>query len=81
MTRLVRLNEVQYAETEEQVTALTAQGFHEEVLPDAPAPAPADETKQDDTKQDDTKQDDTKQDGTPDPEPDKPKGRGGKGGK
>lgn len=71
MTRLIRLNEVQYAETEEQVTALTAQGFHEEVLPDAPAPAPADETKQDDTKQD----------GTPDPEPDKPKGRGGKGGK
>lgn len=71
MTRLVRLNEVQYAATEEQVTALTAQGFHEEVLPDAPAPAPVDETKQDDTKQD----------GTPDPEPDKPKGRGGKGGK
>lgn len=39
MTRLVRLNEVQYAETEEQVTALTAQGFHEEALA-----APTEET-------------------------------------
>ena len=75
MTRLIRLNEVQYAETEEQVTALTAQGFHEEALPDAPAPAPAP------APADDAKQDDTKQDGTPDPEPDKPKGRGAKGGK
>ena len=71
MTRLVRLNEVQYAETEEQVAALTAQGFREEALPDAPAPESAG----------DTKQDDTKQEGTPDPEPDKPKGRGAKGGK
>ena len=46
MTRLVRLNEVQYAETEEQVTGLMAQGFHEEALPAAsveenpPDPAP-----------------------------------------
>nr|DAK35474.1 MAG TPA: hypothetical protein [Caudoviricetes sp.] len=73
MTRLVRLNEVQYAETEDQVTALTAQGFREEALPDAPAPDPESAG--------DTKQDDTKQEGTPDPEPDKPKGRGAKGGK
>lgn len=34
MIRLVRLNEVQYAETEEQVTGLMAQGFHEETPPD-----------------------------------------------
>lgn len=39
MTRLVRLNEVQYAETEEQVTALTVQGFREEALA-----APTEET-------------------------------------
>lgn len=32
MTRLVRLNEVQYAETEHQVAGLMAQGFHEEAL-------------------------------------------------
>ena len=32
MTRLVRLNEVQYAETEHQVAGLMAQGFREEVL-------------------------------------------------
>ena len=32
MTRLVRLNEVQYAETEHQVAGLMAQGFHEEFL-------------------------------------------------
>ena len=63
MTRLVRLNEVQYAETEEQVTVLTAQGFHEEVLPDAPAPEPTD---------------DTKQDGTPDPAPNPESKKGGK---
>ena len=68
MTRLVRLNEVQYAEIEDQVTALTAQGFREEALPDAPAPDPESAG-------------DTKQEGTPDPEPDKPKGRGAKGGK
>ena len=36
MTRLVRLNEVQYTETEHQVAALVAQGFHEEALPAAP---------------------------------------------
>ena len=39
MTRLVRLNEVQYAETEEQVGGLMAQGFHEEALA-----APTEET-------------------------------------
>nr|DAV46009.1 MAG TPA: hypothetical protein [Caudoviricetes sp.] len=52
MTRLVRLNEVQYAATEEQVTALTMQGFREEALPEpalepqesAPAPEPASES-------------------------------------
>ena len=32
MTRLVRLNEVQYAETEEQVAGLVAQGFEPEPL-------------------------------------------------
>ena len=47
MTRLVRLNEVQYAETEHQVAGLMAQGFHEEALaapteenPSDPAPNP-----------------------------------------
>ena len=46
MTRLVRLNEVQYAETEHQVAGLMAQGFHEEALSAAsveenpPDPAP-----------------------------------------
>ncbi len=39
MTRLVRLNEVQYAETEHQVAGLMAQGFHEEALA-----APTEET-------------------------------------
>ena len=39
MTRLVRLNEVQYAETEHQVAGLMAQGFHEEALA-----APVEET-------------------------------------
>ena len=46
MTRLVRLNEVQYAETEHQVTGLMAQCFHEEALTapteeTIPAPNPA----------------------------------------
>lgn len=45
MTRLVRLNEVQYSETEEQVAGLMAQGFHEEALAapveeNPPAPEP-----------------------------------------
>ncbi len=45
MTRLVRLNEVQYAETEHQVAGLMAQGFHEEALAapveeNPPAPEP-----------------------------------------
>ena len=39
MTRLIRLNEVQYAETEHQVAGLMAQGFHEEALA-----APTEET-------------------------------------
>lgn len=39
MIRLVRLNEVQYAETEHQVAGLMAQGFHEEALA-----APTEET-------------------------------------
>ena len=36
MTRLIRLNEVQYAETEHQIAGLVAQGFREEDLPAAP---------------------------------------------
>ena len=48
MTRLVRLNEVQYAETVHQVTGLMAQGFHEEALAEpteetTPEPNPAPE--------------------------------------
>ncbi|ANR70129.1 hypothetical protein AXF19_03395 [Selenomonas sp. oral taxon 126] len=40
MTRLVRLNEVQYAETEEQAAGLMAQGFE-------PAPLPTEAPKED----------------------------------
>ena len=53
MTRLIRLNEVQYAETEHHIAGLMAQGFHEEALaapteetipaPEKPEPNPAPE--------------------------------------
>lgn len=36
MTRLVRLNEVQYAETEAQAAELLAQGFREEEKTEMP---------------------------------------------
>lgn len=36
MKRLVRLNEVQYTETEEQAKKLIGEGFHEEPLTDSP---------------------------------------------
>lgn len=39
MERLIRLNEVQYAETEHHIAGLMAQGFHEEALT-----APTEET-------------------------------------
>lgn len=74
MTRLVRMNEVQYAETEHQVARLVAQGFHEEALPAAhveenpPDPAPNPEAGNPD------------QNPAPNPEP-PPKPSGKKGGK
>lgn len=40
MTRLVRLNEVQYAATEEQAAALIAQGFEAAPLPVEPPKTP-----------------------------------------
>lgn len=40
MTRLVRLNEVQYAATEEQAAGLMAQGFEPEPLEAEPPKAP-----------------------------------------
>ena len=40
MTRLVRLNEVQYAETEHQIAGLVAQGFEPEPLEAEPPKAP-----------------------------------------
>ena len=44
MERLVRLNEVQYAETEEQAARLMEQGFRVEALPEeAPVTSTADE--------------------------------------
>lgn len=42
MTRLVRLNEVQYAETEEQVAGLVAQGFEPAPLEVEPQTTPKD---------------------------------------
>lgn len=68
MTRLVRMNEVQYAETEHQVAGLMSQGFHEESLPAEPAPDnPPDPAPNPEA-------------GNPDPEP-PPKPSGKKGGK
>ena len=40
MTRLVRLNEVQYSETEERTAELMAQGFEPEPLEAEPPKAP-----------------------------------------
>ena len=40
MTRLVRLNEVQYSETEERTAELLAQGFEPEPLEAEPPKAP-----------------------------------------
>ena len=40
MTRLVRLNEVQYAETEHQIAGLVAQGFEPEPLEEEPPKEP-----------------------------------------